>query len=44
VKDGNAAALALYTRAGFAVIASRRQYYPDGATALVLRASLRPGG
>jgi len=44
VKDGNAAALALYTLAGFAVIASRRQYYPDGATALVLRASLRPGG
>jgi len=44
VKDGNAAALALYTRAGFAVIASRRQYYPDGASALVLRASLMPGG
>jgi ribosomal-protein-alanine N-acetyltransferase len=44
VKDGNAAALALYTQAGFAVIASRRQYYPDGAAALVLRASLMPGG
>jgi len=44
VKDGNAAALALYTRAGFAVIARRRQYYPDGAAALVLRASLMPGG
>jgi ribosomal-protein-alanine N-acetyltransferase len=50
VKDGNAAALALYTQAGFAVIGRRRQYYPDGAAALVLRAplndpaTLTPGG
>jgi ribosomal-protein-alanine N-acetyltransferase len=36
VAETNAPALAFYRRAGFAEIARRRRYYPDGSDALVL--------
>ena len=37
----NAAALALYRRAGFEEIGQRRRYYADGADALVLQRTLK---
>ncbi len=40
VAAGNAPALALYAREGFAEVARRRRYYSDGADALVLRREL----
>ena len=40
VATGNAAALALYARAGFVEVGHRRRYYADLADALVLRARL----
>ena len=40
VATGNAAALALYARAGFVEVGRRRRYYADLADALVLRARL----
>ena len=40
VATGNAAALALYARAGFVEVGHRRRYYADLADALVLRAKL----
>lgn len=43
VSPENAAALALYARAGFAAVGRRRGYYPDGGDALVLRCALSPG-
>jgi ribosomal-protein-alanine N-acetyltransferase len=42
VSDRNGAARALYAAAGFEAVGRRRQYYTDGADALVL--SRRPGG
>lgn len=44
VRADNAAAFALYTRAGFAEIHRRRRYYPGGVDAIVLRKSLSPNG
>ena len=42
VRDDNAAAKALYARAGFEVLDVRRRYYqPGDVDALVLRATLR---
>jgi ribosomal-protein-alanine N-acetyltransferase len=38
VRAGNAPALALYARHGFAPLSRRRAYYPDGEDALILRA------
>ncbi len=43
VAVGNAAALALYDRAGFVPVGRRVRYYPGGGDALVLRAPLSPG-
>ena len=46
VAETNAAALALYARAGFAPVGRRPRYYADGTDALVLAVSLeapRPG-
>jgi [ribosomal protein S18]-alanine N-acetyltransferase len=43
VAAGNAAALALYHRLGFAQTGRRRRYYSDGADALVLRRTLPAG-
>ncbi len=40
VSVGNAAARALYARAGFTPVGQRRRYYPDGTDALVLRRAL----
>lgn len=40
VSVGNAAARALYRRAGFVGIGRRPGYYPDGSDALILRAEL----
>ncbi len=40
---GNAPALALYAREGFAEVGRRRRYYSDGADALVLRRELPAG-
>lgn len=40
VAAGNAPALALYAREGFAAVGRRRRYYTDGADALVLRRDL----
>jgi ribosomal protein S18 acetylase RimI-like enzyme len=38
VRDGNAAAIAMYERFGFRVIGRRRGYYqPSGADAIVMR-------
>jgi [ribosomal protein S18]-alanine N-acetyltransferase len=37
VAAGNAPALALYAREGFAEVGRRRRYYSDGADALVLK-------
>ncbi len=37
VAPGNAAARALYARAGFREVGRRRGYYPDGGDALVMR-------
>lgn len=42
VSERNAAAGALYVRAGFAEAGRRRRYYADGADALVLRRGLIP--
>ena len=44
VAADNAAAQALYARAGFTTLARRRRYYADGTDALVLRATLASGG
>ncbi len=41
VSVGNAPALALYRRLGFGEVGRRRQYYPDGSSALVLMRPLR---
>jgi ribosomal-protein-alanine N-acetyltransferase len=41
VSERNAAARALYSRAGFVQIGLRRGYYPDGSAALVLSRGLR---
>jgi ribosomal-protein-alanine N-acetyltransferase len=43
VREDNAGAVAFYTAAGFGEVARRRRYYRDGATAVVLGLSLRPG-
>ncbi len=40
VRADNTAARALYDRAGFTVLRTRRRYYPDGGDALVLRLTL----
>jgi len=40
VREGNAPALALYARAGFAEIARRARYYADGTTAVVMELPL----
>ncbi len=40
VRAGNAAALALYRRYGFADVVVRRGYYRDGEDAVVMRATL----
>ncbi len=40
VAAGNAPALALYAREGFAEVGRRRRYYSDGADALVLKRGL----
>lgn len=37
VADDNVAALGLYHAAGFAVVGVRRQYYPDGTDACVMK-------
>ena len=43
VRDGNAAARALYRSAGFAEVGRRRRYYPDGEDAiLLLRSGINP--
>jgi ribosomal-protein-alanine N-acetyltransferase len=42
VGAGNAAARALYAAAGLREVAERRNYYPRGETAIVLRADLIP--
>ncbi|HEX2858129.1 MAG TPA: GNAT family N-acetyltransferase [Propionibacteriaceae bacterium] len=42
VRPDNAAALALYRRAGFAVIARRASYYGPGVDALVMELTLAP--
>ena len=36
VKEGNLSAINLYQRLGFSVINSRRNYYKDGRTALIM--------
>ena len=43
VSPGNAPALAIYARAGFATVGRRLRYYPGGGAALVLRCPLSPG-
>jgi ribosomal-protein-alanine N-acetyltransferase len=43
VREDNAGALAFYAAAGFGEIARRARYYRDGATAVVLALTLRPG-
>jgi len=40
VATGNAAARALYGRAGFVEVGRRRRYYADGSDALVLRVNI----
>ncbi len=40
VREGNAAALALYTHAGFKSAGLRRRYYADGENALVMKLDL----
>lgn len=40
VATGNAAARALYSRAGFVEVGQRRRYYADGSDALVLRMNI----
>ena len=42
VSEANAAARALYQRAGFVPAGRRRRYYADGTDALVLRRTLTP--
>lgn len=41
VRADNAAALSLYESLGFVRISERRQYYPDGGDALILRRAAR---
>lgn len=41
VRAGNASALALYARHGFAPLSRRRAYYPDGEDAVILRAPVQ---
>ena len=43
VREDNADALGFYAAQGFVEVDRRRRYYHDGATAVVLRRSLRPG-
>lgn len=43
VRDGNAAALALYGRLGFTEISRRPRYYADGVDAVIMRRA-RPEG
>lgn len=43
VRDGNAAALALYGRLGFTEISRRPRYYADGVDAIIMRRA-RPEG
>ncbi|MBT8412369.1 MAG: GNAT family N-acetyltransferase, partial [Octadecabacter sp.] len=40
VAANNAAALALYTGAGFIAFDERRNYYPDGSTAICMKVGL----
>ena len=40
VAANNAAALALYVRAGFTAFDERRNYYPDGSTAICMKVRL----
>ena len=42
VADDNAAALALYARAGFAQFSTRSNYYANGASAICMKAVLSP--
>jgi ribosomal-protein-alanine N-acetyltransferase len=42
VADDNAAALALYARAGFAQFSTRSNYYANGASAICMKAALSP--
>ena len=44
VREGNTAAVGLYTGHGFVEISRRRGYYATQQDALVLRLDLRPGG
>jgi ribosomal-protein-alanine N-acetyltransferase len=44
VSTANAAARALYARAGFHVSGNRRAYYADGTDALVMSRALAPPG
>ncbi len=44
VRADNAPATALYSRAGYTVIATRRGYYPGGVDALVMRKTLQQKG
>ena len=43
VREDNVGALGFYAAHGFVEVDRRRRYYRDGATAVVLRRSLRPG-
>ena len=43
VREDNAGALGFYAAAGFGEVGRRARYYRDGATAVVLGLSLRPG-
>ena len=42
VAESNAAARALYAKAGAQEVGRRRRYYADGADALILRMALKP--
>lgn len=42
VADDNAAALALYARAGFAQFRTRRNYYANGASAICMKVAISP--
>ena len=44
VREGNAAAIALYRSCGFIVQGRRRRYYPDGEDALLLSREFAPSG
>jgi len=44
VREDNQSAQSLYENLGFEVIARRSRYYPDGSSALIMRASLLESG